>query len=76
MGKPVPLSGTNGLVSGALRPLLDMGRGGSSVNRITRSSAEGHPTGSEFNAGTLMDGRKRDEISGVEGTDSGIDTRY
>ena len=30
----------------------------------------------EFNAGVAMDGGKRDEISGVEGTDIGIDTRY
>ena len=73
---PVPLSGTKGLVSGALKPLLDMGRGGSSVNRIIRSWAEVESIGSEFNAGIVMDGRKRDEISGVEGTDSGIDTRY
>ena len=48
------LSGTNGVVSGALKPLLDMGRGGSSVNRITRSSAEGDPPGIEFNAGIAM----------------------
>ena len=37
---------------------------------------EGHPPSSEFNAGIAMDRGKRDEISGVEGTDSGIDTRY
>ena len=64
------------MVSGALKPLLEMGRVGSSVNRIIRSSAEGDPPGSEFNAVVAMDGGKRDEISGVEGTDSGIDTRY
>ena len=52
----MPLSGINGVVSGAVKPLLDMGRGGSSVNRITRSSAEGDPPGSEFNAGVAMDG--------------------
>ena len=72
----MPLSGTDGVVSGALEPLLDMGRGGSSVNRITRSQTEGHPPSSEFNAGVAMDRGKRDEISGVEGTDSGIDTGY
>ena len=72
----MPLSGTNGVVSGALKRLLDMGRGGSSVNRITRSSAEGDPSGSEFNSGVAMYGGKRDEISAVEGTGSGIDTRY
>ena len=73
---PVPLSGTNGVVSVALKLLLDMGRGGSSFNRITRSLAEGDPPGSEFNTGVAIDGGKRDEISGVEGTDSGIDTHY
>ena len=75
-GKPVPLSGIDGVVSGALDPLLDMGRGGSSVIRVTRSSTEGHLPGSEFDAGVAMDGGKRDKKSGVEGTDSGIDTRY
>ena len=75
-GRPMPLSGTDGVVSGALEPLLDMGRGGSSVNRVTRSSTEGHPPSSEFNTGVAMDGGKRDEISGVEGTNSGIDTCY
>ena len=63
MGVPVPLSGTNGVVSGALKPLLDMGRGGSSVNRITRSSKDDDPPGSEFNAGVAMDGGKRDKTS-------------
>ena len=72
----MPLSGTDGVVSGALEPLLDMGRGGNLVNRVTRSSTEGHPLCFEFNASVAMDRRKRDEVSGVEGTDSGIDTRY
>ena len=72
----MPLSGTDGVVSGAQKPLPDMGRGGSSVNRVTRSSTEGHPPGSEFNAGVAVDGGKDDEILGVEGTDSGIDTLY
>ena len=71
---PVSLSGTNGFLSGAFKPLLDMGLGGIKVNRVTRSSAEGDPTGSEFNAGVAMDGRKRDEMSRFDGTDSGIDT--
>ena len=66
----------DGVVSGALEPLLDMGPGGSSVNRVTRSSTEGHPPSSKFNAGVPMDRGEYDEISGVEGTDSGIDTRY
>ena len=64
------LSGTDGVVIGALEPMLDMGRGGSSVNRVTRSPTEVHPPGSEFNAGAAMDGGKRDERSGVESTDS------
>ena len=72
----MPLSGTDGVVSGALEPLLDMGRGGSSVNRVKRSPTDGHPPSSEFNAGVAMDRGKCDEISGVESTDSGIDTRY
>ena len=63
---PLPLSGTDVVVSGALEPLLDMGRGGSSVNRVTRSSTEGHPPSSELNAGLAMDREKRDKISGVE----------
>ena len=73
---PMPLPGTDSVVSGAIELLLDMGRGGSSVNRVTRSSTEGHPPCSEFDDGVAMDRGKRDEISGVEGTDSGIDTRY
>ena len=73
---PVPLSGTDGVVSGALEPLLDMGRGGNSVNRVIRSPTEGHPPGSEFNVGVAMDGRNCDKISGVEVNDSGIGTRY
>ena len=75
-GMPLPLSGPDGVVSGAREPLPDMGRGGSSVNRVTRSSTEGRPPGSEFNTGAAMDGGKRFEISGVERTDSGFDARY
>ena len=71
----MPLSGTDGVVSGALEPLLDMKRAGSSVDRDTRSPTEGHPPSSEFNAGVEMDRGKRDETWGVEGTESGIDTR-
>ena len=62
----MPLSDTDGVLSGALKPLLDMGRGGSSVNQVTRSPTEGHPPSSEFDAGVAMDRGKRDEISGVE----------
>ena len=68
----MPLSGT----SGTLKPLLSMGRGRSSVDRITRSSAEGDHLVSDHNVGVAMDRGERDEISGVEDTDGGIDIRY
>ena len=42
----------------------------------TRSPTEGHPLSSEFDASVAMDRGKCGEISGVEGTDSGTDTRY
>ena len=70
------LSGTDGVVPGASETLLDMERGRSSVNRVARSSTEGHPSSSELNAGVEMDRKKRDKLSGVEGTDSGIDIPY
>ena len=73
---PMPLSGTDGVVSGTLKPLLNMGRGRNSVNRITRSSAEGDHLGSKHNVGIAMDRGERDEISGVEDTDGGIDICY
>ena len=38
---------TDGVVSGALKPLLDMGSRGSSINRTTRSSAESDPPSGE-----------------------------
>ena len=41
-GMPMPLSGTDSLVSGTLKPLLDMGRGRNSVNRAARSPTEGY----------------------------------
>ena len=71
---PMPLSGTDSVVSVALEPLLHMGRGRNSVNRVTRPSAEGHPVRGELDAGIAVDRGKRDEISRVEGTDSGIIT--
>ena len=74
-GMPVPLSGINGVVSGTLEPLLGIGRGRNSVDRVTRSSAKDDPPGGEYN-GVAMDRRERDEISVVEDTDSGVDTRY
>ena len=70
------LSGTDGVVPGTLKPMLGMGRGRNSVDRVTRSSAEGDPPGGEYNVGVAMDRRERDEISGVEDTDSGVDTRH
>ena len=74
---PVSLSGTDGVVSGApLEPLHDMGRGGDSVNWVTRSSTEGHPASSELNAGVAVDRRNCDEMPGVKGADSGIDIRH
>ena len=72
----MPLSGTDGVVPGTLKPLLGMGRGRNSVDRLTRSSAEGHSPGGEYNVGVAMDRRERNEISGVEDTDSRVDTRY
>ena len=47
-----------------------------SVDRVTQSSAKGEPPGGEYIIGVAMDRRERDEISGVEDTDSGVDTRY
>ena len=73
---PVPLPGTNGVARGPRKPLHDMGRGRKSVDRITRSQAEGDPLGGKHDAGFAMDRRKCDEISGVEDTDGGINIRY
>ena len=70
----MPLSGTDGLVPGALKPLLDMGRGRSSVNRATQSPAEGHSFCGELVAGVAMDRGERDEISRVQRINSGVNT--
>ena len=70
----MPLSGAVSVVSGAFKALLDMGRGRNSVNRVTRPSAEDHHFRDELGAGFVMDRGKRDEISRVEGTNSGINT--
>ena len=51
---PMPLSGPDSLVSGAIEPLLDMGRGRNSVNRATQSPAEGHSICGEHDAGNAM----------------------
>ena len=71
---PKPLSGTDSLVTGVLKPLLDMGCGRNSVNRATQSSAEGHYFCGELNAGVAVDRGERDEISRVEDTNSGVNT--
>ena len=73
---PMPLSGTDGVVPGTLKPLLGMGRRRNSVDRVIRSSAEGDPPGGEYNVGVAMDHRERNEISVVEDTDSRVDTGY
>ena len=70
----MPLSGTDSVVSQAFEPLLNMGLGRNSVNPFTRSSAEGHPFRSELDAGVAVDRGKRDEISRVDRTNSGIKT--
>ena len=70
----MPLPGTDSVVSGAFEHLLDMGRGRVSVSRVTRPSAEGHPFRGELDAGSAVDRGKRDEISRVDGTNSGINT--
>ena len=62
----MPLSGTDGVVSGTLKPLLSMGRGRKSVDRITRSSAVGDHLGSKHKNGVAMDRGERDEVSGIE----------
>ena len=49
------LSGTDSVVTGAVEPMLDMGCGGSSVDRATRLSTEGHSLRGEFDAGPAMD---------------------
>ena len=49
----MPLSGTDGVVSGEVKPLLDMGYWRDLVYRIARSPAEGHSICGEFDAGSL-----------------------
>ena len=70
----MPLPGTDSVVSGAFEPLLVVGRGRNSVSQVTRPSAEGHPFLGELDAGVAMDQGKPDEISRVEGTNSGFNT--
>ena len=64
------------IVPGTLKPLLSMGRGRNSVDRITRPWAEGDYLGSKHNVGVAMDRGECDEISGIEDTDGGVDIRY
>ena len=59
----LPFSGTDSLVPGALKPLLDMGCGRNSVNRATQSPAQVHSFCGELDAGVVMDRGERDEIS-------------
>ena len=69
----MPLLSTGSVVPGALKPLFSVGCGRNSVNRITRSSAEGDHLGSEYDVGVAMDRGECDEIKGVEDTKGGID---
>ena len=73
---PITLLGTDGVVPRALKPLFSVGFGRNSVNRITRSSAEGDHLGNGYDVGVAMDRGECDEISGVEDTNCGIDIRY
>ena len=73
-GMPMPLSGIDSLVPGATESLLDTGCGRNSVNRATQSTAKGHSFCGELNAGVAMDRGEHDEISRVEGTNSGVNT--
>ena len=70
----MPLPGTDSVVSGAFKPLLDMRRGRNSVSQVTRPKAEGHPFRGELDADIAMDRGKHDEKSGVEGTNSRINS--
>ena len=73
-GMPMPMSDRDILVSGALEPLLDKGRGRNSVNRATQSPAEVHSYCGEHDDGVAMDRGERDETSRVESTNSGVNT--
>ena len=73
-GMPIPLSGTDSLVSGAIEPLFDVGRGRISVNRSTQSPAKVHSFCGKLDAGVTMDRGERDEKSRVENAYSGVNT--
>ena len=51
----MPLSGTNGVVSGSRESLPDLGYGRNQVVRTARSSAEGDHPGGEHDAGSTKD---------------------
>ena len=51
----MPLVGTDVVVSGEVKPLLDIGYWRDSVYRIARSSTEGHSLSGKFDAGIAMD---------------------
>ena len=51
----MPLFGIDGVVPGTLKPLLSMGRGRNSVDRITQSLAKGDHHGRKRNVGVAMD---------------------
>ena len=72
----MPLPGTDSVVPGAYKPLFSVGCIRNSVNRVTRSSAEGDHLGSKHDVGFTVDRRKCNEVQGVEDTYGGIDTRY
>ena len=62
----MPLFGTNGVVSRSQESLPGVGHGRNSFDRITRSPAEGDALSSEYDAGSEMDRREYNEVSGSE----------
>ena len=72
----MPLLGTDSVVTGTLKPLFSVENGRNSVDRVTRSSAEGDHLGSEYDVGIALDRGECDEISRVEETNGVIDKRY
>ena len=62
----MPVFGTNGVVSRSQEPLPGVGYGRNSVDRITGSPAEGDALSSEYDAGSEMDRREYNEVSGSE----------
>ena len=61
---PMPLFGTNGVVSRSQEPLPGVGCGRDSVDRTTGSPAEGDALSSEYDVSSEMDRREYNEISG------------